>query len=133
MTLFFMTTLMCILVSSCVVFAESSDFSIDKFNSTHPTGAYIRPTSDGYGVEVSPFTSIPYAFWWFFVTSTTVGYGDDYPTTTLGRFIAILTFYLGIVLLALPLTIVGQSFQKFYPQWVKEFHGSDEEGPLHKS
>jgi hypothetical protein len=53
------------------------------------------------------------------VTSTTVGYGDDYPTTTAGRLTAIVAFYFGIVLLALPLTIVGQSFHKFFPAWVK--------------
>merc|ERR1719498_1513273 len=123
MTLLFTTVLMCVLFASCMVFAESSQYSVDVEG--HPTGAYTRPTADGYGTEISPYTSIPYASWWFFVTSTTVGYGDDYPTTTVGRLIAVCAFYLGIVLLALPLTIVGQSFQKFYPLWVQEFMGKD--------
>jgi hypothetical protein len=125
-TLFFLTTLACVLVASCMVFAESSNYSVDDLTARHPTGTYMRPTSDGYSNEVSPFTSIPYAFWWFFVTSTTVGYGDDYPTTTIGRSIAIMTFYLGIVLLALPLTIIGQSFNKFYPQWMATFQSEEE-------
>lgn len=120
-TLLFTTVLMCILFASCMVFAESSQFSVTEFREQYPYGCYIRPTADGYGIEVSPFTSIPFASWWYFVTSTTVGYGDECPTTTGGRLIAVSSFYLGIVLLALPLTIVGQSFQKFYPKWVNDF------------
>merc|ERR1712176_478849 len=84
-------------------------------------GCYIRPTYDGYGTEASPFRSILYAFWWFFTTATTVGYGDDYPTTTVGRIVGVVTFYTGIILLALPITIVASCFNQFYPDWVKEF------------
>jgi len=127
LTLFFVTCLMCVLFASCVCFAESSTYTVeDPFLQDYPTGVYIRPTADGHRMEVSPFSSIPYAFWWFFVTSTTVGYGDDYPTTTFGRLVAIGTFYLGIVLLALPLSIVGQSFNKFYPSWIHAFQELEE-------
>lgn len=108
-------------MSACVVFAESSQYSVTEFRDEYPTGVYIRPTCDGIGIEPSPFTSIPYAFWWFMVTATTVGYGDDYPTTTSGRFVGLFTFYLGLMLLALPLSIVGQSFSKFFPAWVESF------------
>jgi hypothetical protein len=129
MTLLFVTVLMCVLFAAFMVFAESSTWSVadSVVNAGYPTGAYIRPTADGHSEEMSPFLSIPYACWWFFVTTTTVGYGDDVPTTVVGRGIAICCFYLGIVLLALPLSIVGQSFQKFYPQWVQEFHRLDHE------
>lgn len=36
------------------------------------------------------------ALWWSFVTATTVGYGDISPTTTLGRFIAMILMLVGI-------------------------------------
>jgi len=122
---FLVKMLMCVLLASFIVFAESSDYSVDsKFvDYQYPYGLYVRPTMDGYAVEPSPFRSILFAFWWFFTTATTVGYGDDYPTTAGGRIVGVLTFYTGIILLALPVTIVGGSFNKYYPEWLKEFGG----------
>lgn len=44
-----------------------------------PTGdyQYIRTGKDGVNEEISPFKSIPSAFWWFVVTATSVGYGGE--------------------------------------------------------
>src|SRR5215831_19496876 len=36
------------------------------------------------------------AFWWAVVTITTVGYGDYYPVTAVGRLIAIFVMFSGI-------------------------------------
>jgi voltage-gated potassium channel len=36
------------------------------------------------------------ALWWAFVTITTVGYGDFYPVTTLGRTIAVVVMFAGV-------------------------------------
>ena len=36
------------------------------------------------------------AIWWGLVTLTTVGYGDEYPVTTLGRLTAVLVMFAGI-------------------------------------
>eukprot|EP00929_Paragymnodinium_shiwhaense_P035033 TRINITY_DN18991_c1_g1_i2.p1 TRINITY_DN18991_c1_g1~~TRINITY_DN18991_c1_g1_i2.p1 ORF type:complete len:910 (+),score=147.28 TRINITY_DN18991_c1_g1_i2:140-2869(+) len=122
--LLFMTMLMCVLYASLVVFAEGSTYSIDHFVEDYPHGLYIRPTKDGYGKEPTPYHSIVYAFWWFFTTATTVGYGDDYPTTTFGRCVGVMTFYTGIVLISLPITVVGGSFNKHYPDFMEEFGGA---------
>jgi voltage-gated potassium channel len=56
------------------------------------------------------FSSIPAAAWWAVVTLTTVGYGDIYPVTPLGRFIGGATAILGIAMLALPTGILGSGF-----------------------
>jgi hypothetical protein len=119
--LFFITALMSVLFASLIVFAEGSHYSVDHFRDDFPDGLYIRPTKTGHDIEPSPFRSILYAFWWFFTTATTVGYGDDFPTTTAGRCVGVATFYTGIVLIALPITIVVGCFNKHYPDWVKEF------------
>ena len=114
--LFFMSALFCVLFASCMYFAEGANFSVaDRWiNGGYPYGVYVRPTVDGYGEELSPFRSIPFGFWWFFTTTTTVGYGDFYPTTTAGKFVGGATFFAGIVLLALPITIIGGNFSRFY-------------------
>lgn len=56
------------------------------------------------------FGSIPRAFWWSVVTLTTVGYGDIYPITPLGKFFASLVAVAGIGLIALPTGILAAAF-----------------------
>lgn len=52
------------------------------------------------------FTSIPHAIYWAIVTLTTVGYGDVYPKTDLGRFLASIVMILGYGIIAVPTGIV---------------------------
>lgn len=56
------------------------------------------------------FSSIPASMWWAIATLTTVGYGDVYPVTTIGRFFASIIAVLGIGLFALPTSILGAAF-----------------------
>lgn len=56
------------------------------------------------------FSSIPAAMWWGAVTLTTVGYGDVYPITALGKFLGIIIALLGIGMFALPAGILGSGF-----------------------
>jgi len=56
------------------------------------------------------FTSIPDALWWATVTMTTVGYGDVFPVTTLGRIVGGIVAILGIGMFALPTGILGAAF-----------------------
>lgn len=60
-------------------------------------------------VEAQPdqFGSIPRAMWWSVATLTTVGYGDVYPVTALGRLFAALTAITGIGLIAMPTGILA--------------------------
>ena len=53
------------------------------------------------------FSSIPAAMWWAVVTLTTVGYGDVFPVTDLGRLIGAIIAVLGIGMVALPTGIIG--------------------------
>uniref|UniRef100_A0A7E4USD6 BTB domain-containing protein n=1 Tax=Panagrellus redivivus TaxID=6233 RepID=A0A7E4USD6_PANRE len=60
----------------------------------------------------TPFTSIPAAFWFVLVTMTTVGYGDTVPVTTFGKLIASGAIVSGVLVLALPITIIVDNFMK---------------------
>jgi voltage-gated potassium channel len=53
------------------------------------------------------FGSIPRAFWWGIMTLTTVGYGDVYPVTTLGKFFSGLVSVAAIGAIALPTGILA--------------------------
>jgi voltage-gated potassium channel len=56
------------------------------------------------------FSSIPESMWWAVATLTTVGYGDVYPVTTVGRLAAGVIAILGIGFFALPTAILGSGF-----------------------
>ncbi len=56
------------------------------------------------------FSNIIASFWWAIATLTTVGYGDVYPVTFLGKIMAGLIAFLGIGLVALPTGIISSGF-----------------------
>jgi len=56
------------------------------------------------------FASIPAAMWWGISTLTTIGYGDMYPITPLGKVLGGVIALLGIGLFALPAGILASGF-----------------------
>jgi voltage-gated potassium channel len=82
---FALMALLVVLASSCMYFAE-------------------------HEAQPDKFPDIPSAMWWSIVTLTTVGYGDVYPLTPLGKFFAGVISILGIGMFALPTGILGASF-----------------------
>ena len=63
-----------------------------------------------HDAQPDKFPDIPSSMWWSVVTLTTVGYGDIYPITTLGKIFAAISAILGIGMFALPTGILGASF-----------------------
>ena len=50
--------------------------------------------------------------WWAVATFTTVGYGDIYPITNIGRFLSAIIALLGIGLVAVPTGIITSGFME---------------------
>ncbi len=70
--------------------------------------------------EQSPYDSIPTGFWWCLVTMTTVGYGDVVPTQPLGKILAAIVMIFGILVIALPITVIGSNFSSIYAKFTEE-------------
>ncbi len=65
-----------------------------------------------YYIEPQTFPSIPDAIWWGIVTLSTVGYGDVYPRTPLGKVVGSVLALLGIGFFGLPAAILAAGFMK---------------------
>jgi voltage-gated potassium channel len=50
------------------------------------------------------------AIWWSYVTITTVGYGDRFPTTTLGRIVGVLLMTAGVALFGVFTSFLANTF-----------------------
>lgn len=58
----------------------------------------------------SKFDSIPSTFWFVLEIITTVGLGDVYPKTVLGRVITFPVMLFGLLIIALPSIVIGRNF-----------------------
>lgn len=63
-----------------------------------------------FNVEPDSFRTFFDAIYWATVSLTTVGYGDIYPVTTIGRTVAMLSSFFGIAIVALPAGIVTAGY-----------------------
>jgi hypothetical protein len=74
------------------------------------SGAYLRPDFLQQELEETPFLSIFDACWFTIATITSVGYGDLSPTTAIGQSITMFCMVLGILAMAMPITVLGSNF-----------------------
>lgn len=100
--------ILCVIVIAALVFQFEQ--GVFKANPDYPDGAYLRPSFNLQGEEVTPYTSIWASIYWALVTGTTLGYGDLYPTTVGGRIITCMWIFCGILVLGLPISIIGSNF-----------------------
>ncbi len=65
-----------------------------------------------FNIEPGSFHSFFDAVYWATISLTTVGYGDIYPITSLGRIITMISSFIGIAIVALPAGIITAGYMK---------------------
>jgi len=105
----FFLSLGVVIFGSTMFICESGKFTVNnEYN-----GTFLRPDLYGHK-EHSPFKNIAWSFYWAFTTSTTVGYGDLYPTTMAGRLVCIVSTFCALIVVALPVSVIGNNFNREY-------------------
>jgi len=82
-------------------------------------------------VQPDAFGSIPRAMWWSVVTLTTIGYGDVYPTTVLGRVAGGLVAMCAIGVIAMPTGILAAAFSEAFQQQARHHEKVENEARDH--
>ena len=63
-----------------------------------------------YNVEPESFDTFFDAIYWATISLTTVGYGDIYPITTIGRIVTMISSVFGIAIIALPSGVITAGY-----------------------
>lgn len=63
-----------------------------------------------YNVEPDSFNTFFDAFYWATISLTTVGYGDIYPVTPIGRCVTMISSLIGIAINALPSSVITAGY-----------------------
>ena len=91
------------------------------------TGAYFAENP----VQPDRFSSIPAAMYWAVVTLSSIGYGDMYPVTVVGRVMTMVLAIVSLGMVALPAGIIATAFSERHRQIVaKKRDGSAATEPV---
>lgn len=112
--LLFILILMLFLYSTLVYFLERGVWVQDMQAWVDPVAC---PTwQSGGGPDCAPvlFDSIPSTMWWAIISMAVVGYGDMVPTTPWGKLVACTSFFIGIMISAIPISVISGNFHSEY-------------------
>jgi len=79
-------------------------------------GIWVREKSEGE----SPFSNIYNCSYFVIVTMTTLGYGDMFPRSSVGKVIALVSVFAGLCNLTFLINIIGSCFEEMFRESVLE-------------
>lgn len=100
-------------------YSKSLEIIVDVIRTQREPLAAVASLAVGYvlisalvifNVEPDTFDSFFDAIYWATVSLTTMGYGDIYPVTTIGRVVTMLSSFVGIAIVALPSGIITAGY-----------------------
>lgn len=97
-----------------VIVLSSLMYNLERGNYDAARNLYV----DDQG-KATNFQSIFAAMWWCLPTLITIGYGDVVPVTPWGKLLAGVTAFFGVILLAIPISIIENSFKVEHERAVK--------------
>mmetsp|Transcript_24375 Transcript_24375/g.96030 ORF Transcript_24375/g.96030 Transcript_24375/m.96030 type:complete len:410 (+) Transcript_24375:280-1509(+) len=107
-----------IVAGSVMYFIETAFCYYDESTDTWIYNSFISADD-----EATSFQNIMISVYWAFVTVTTVGYGDTFPVTFVGRLVGAFVLLLALIAIALPITLVGATFNRHYEKLKEDSKG----------
>jgi len=112
--LFVYYSLAALVIGTLIYFVEKGELkTIDGVEAF-----YVKDVAGNYSPSL--YSSIFDGAWWFLITGTSVGYGDVYPKTHLGRIISVFAIMIGLIAIALPIGMIQAQFQILHFQDVQK-------------
>jgi len=103
--LFVYYSLAALVIGTLIFFVERGELkTVDGVEDYYVEDVWGKQSKSLYG-------SIFDGAWWFLITGTSVGYGDVYPKTHLGRIISVFAIMIGLIAIALPIGMIQAQFQ----------------------
>lgn len=104
-----------------VRYSKSMDIVIDVIRAQKAPLCAVCSLAVGYvlicalvifNVEPDTFDTFFDAIYWATISLTTMGYGDLYPVTTIGRVVTIVSSFVGIAIVALPASVITAGYME---------------------
>ena len=113
LTVLYIIMVMVLVLSAIMFYMENDHWDPTCGGHNHPDtgidGCYLR--EDG---QRSRFSSIPICIWWCMITISTIGFGDLIPQTGVGKLLCSFAAVSGVIILAVPISIVSANFQDVF-------------------